>query len=524
MTSTDAPHAPDAVEPQPEPAPTLVRLRPGAAAGAGLVAAGLALGVVSLVGRVVDGARPLDVSVGDEVIDRAPGWVVHWAIDVFGTNDKPALRAGIVVTALLLGALVGLATARVRIAGPVAFALAALGGVLAADRDPQSDLAPAAVAAIAGTVAGAWALDRLLVRAPRRSGADPAAVDRRGFLRLAGGLAALGAGTAWLGQVWNRESKAEQAIAELDLDVAPAVVPAEASLAVEGLTPLVTPNGDFYRIDTALLVPDVDPASWSLRIDGMVGAPYELSFDELLALPSVEHWTTLSCVSNEVGGRLVGNARWLGVPLADLLERAEIDPAATQIVGRSIDDFTVGFPTSVALDGRMAMVAYGMNGEPLPRPHGFPARLVVPGLYGYVSATKWLTHLELTTWEAFDAYWVPRGWSKEGPVKTQSRIDVPRGSVRAGDVAVAGVAWAPHRGISRVEVQVDDGPWHEAELAEALHADTWRQWRWLWSASPGDHTLRVRATDGDGEVQTGESARPAPSGATGWHSSLVRVR
>jgi DMSO/TMAO reductase YedYZ molybdopterin-dependent catalytic subunit len=523
MTSTDAPLAPDAVAPPPEP-PAPTSLRPGPPATAGLVAAGLALGVVSLLGRAVGGARPLDVSVGDEVIDRAPGWVVHWAIDVFGTNDKPALRVGIVVTALALGALVGLVAARVRVAGPIAFALAALAGVGAAHRDPQSDLAPAMLAAGAGTLAGAWALDRLLARAPRRAAAAPASLDRRGFLRLAGGLAALGAGAAWLGQVWRRESKAEEAIADLDLEAAPAVAPAGASFPVEGLAPIVTPNGDFYRIDTALLVPDIDPADWSLRVDGMVGSPFELSFDELLALPSVEHWTTLSCVSNEVGGHLVGNARWLGVPLVDLLERADVDPAATQIVGRSIDRFTVGFPTSVAFDGRMAMVAYGMNGEPLPRAHGFPARLVVPGLYGYVSATKWLTRIELTTWEAFDAYWVPRGWSKEGPVKTQSRIDVPRGSVAVGHVAVAGVAWAPHRGISRVEVQVDDGPWNEAELADALHEDSWRQWRWVWSAPPGDHVLRVRATDGDGEVQTGESARPAPSGATGWHSAVVRVR
>jgi DMSO/TMAO reductase YedYZ molybdopterin-dependent catalytic subunit len=524
MTSTDAPRGLDTVAPPPDPDAT-GHPRAGAAALAGLVAAGSALGVVSLLGRAVGDARPLDVSVGDEVIDRSPGWLVHWAIDVFGTNDKPALRTGIVVTALVLGAVAGLVAARVRIAGPVAFALAALAGIGAAHRDPQSDLAPAVLAAAAGTLVGAWALDRMLARAPRRPEATSSApTDRRGFLRLVGGVAVVSAGATWLGQVWRRESKADAAIAALDLEVEPAAVPAAASFPVRGLTPLVTPNGDFYRIDTALLVPDIDPATWSLRVDGMVGAPFELSFDELLALPSVEHWTTLSCVSNEVGGRLVGNAQWLGVPLVDLLERADVDPAATQIVGHSIDRFTVGFPTSVAFDGRMAMVAYGMNGEPLPRPHGFPARLVVPGLYGYVSATKWLTRIELTTWDGFDAYWVPRGWSKEGPVKTQSRIDVPRGSVATGDVAVAGVAWAPHRGISRVEVQVDDGPWHEAELADALDDDTWRQWRWIWSAPPGDHVVRVRATDGDGEVQTAESARPAPSGATGWHSVVVRVR
>jgi DMSO/TMAO reductase YedYZ molybdopterin-dependent catalytic subunit len=257
----------------------------------------------------------------------------------------------------------------------------------------------------------------------------------------------------------------------------------------------------------------------------MVDTEFELTYDELLDLPLIERHVTLACVSNEVGGHLIGNARWLGHPLAALLDRAGVDPAATQLVGRSVDGFTVGFPVSVATDGRDAMVALGMNGEPLPRRHGFPARLVVPGLYGYVSATKWLEEIELTTFDAFDAYWVERGWAQEAPIKTQSRIDVPRGGARvpAGPVAVAGVAWAQHRGITAVEVQVDDGEWQPASLADPLSDDTWRQWQFAWDASPGRHFLRVRATDGAGETQTSSYQPPFPDGATGYHRVVVDV-
>jgi len=300
---------------------------------------------------------------------------------------------------------------------------------------------------------------------------------------------------------------------------------AAAALDVEGLSPLVTPNRDFYRIDTAILVPQVDPDGWTLKVKGRVDRPFELTYAELLDLPMVEDYVTLACVSNEVGDDLVGNAKWLGVPLDQILDRAGVRESGTQIVGRSVDGFTVGFPTEAAFDGRTALLAVGMNGEPLPVAHGFPARLVVSGLYGYVSATKWLSEIELTGFDDFDAYWIPRGWAKEAPVKTQSRIDVPRNgrAVAAGPVVVAGVAWAPHRGVSTVEVRVDDGPWRRAELSGDTPVDTWRQWRFSWDAKPGNHSLAVRATDGDGEVQTAESAPPAPDGATGHHSIGVRV-
>jgi DMSO/TMAO reductase YedYZ molybdopterin-dependent catalytic subunit len=294
---------------------------------------------------------------------------------------------------------------------------------------------------------------------------------------------------------------------------------------VTGLSPFVTPNDDFFRIDTALTTPRVDAGGWNLRVDGMVDRPFELGYDELLGLESIAETITLQCVSNEVGGRLVGNAVWQGVPMAALLERAGVRRGATQIVGRSVDGWTAGFPTELATDGRVAMVAYAMNGEPLPVEHGYPARLIVAGLYGYVSATKWLERIELTTWEDFDGYWVPRGWSKEGPVKTASRIDAPRSStaLTPGPQTIAGVAWAPARGIEAVEVQVDDGPWQLAELGLVTSENTWVQWRLAWDAASGDHVVRVRATDGDGETQTGEVARPAPNGATGWHTRRVRV-
>jgi DMSO/TMAO reductase YedYZ molybdopterin-dependent catalytic subunit len=296
--------------------------------------------------------------------------------------------------------------------------------------------------------------------------------------------------------------------------------------ATPGLTPLVTPNNEFYLIDTALVKPRVDPGTWSMRIHGMVDRELTLTYQDLLDRADIVAPVTLSCVSNEVGGDLVGNAVWQGVPLAELLEEAGVRPGATQVASRSVDGWSCGFPTEAVWDGRTALVAIAMNGEPLPVDHGFPARLVVSGLYGYVSATKWLSEIELTTMEDFSGYWIPRGWSKLGPVKTQSRIDTPRrgGRVTAGSpVAVAGVAWAPDTGISNVEVQIDDGDWQTAELGESLGSDAWRQWLVSWTPTAGSHRLRVRATDESGYTQTSEEAAPAPDGATGWHEVTVEA-
>ena len=295
---------------------------------------------------------------------------------------------------------------------------------------------------------------------------------------------------------------------------------------IAGVTTYITPNDRFYRIDTALAVPQVDPAGWSLRITGLVDDPYELTFDEILAMDLSDYVITLSCVSNQVGGSLVGNAVWTGVPLAVLLQRAGVQRGAQQIVGRSVDDFTAGFPTTAAYDGRNAILAVGMNDDVLPTRHGFPARLVVAGLYGYVSAVKWLEEIHLTTWDGFDGYWVPRGWSKRGPMKTQSRVDVPNARSRltaSQTTSIAGVAWAPTRGIQRVEVQVDGEDWVLCQLGQALGNETWVQWHREWTPARGRHTIAVRATDGAGTLQSKGPKRVAPDGAEGWHTVTVSV-
>jgi hypothetical protein len=291
----------------------------------------------------------------------------------------------------------------------------------------------------------------------------------------------------------------------------------------------VVPNGDFYRIDTALSVPQVSKDGWTLRVHGMVDRELELTFADLLARPMIERPITLSCVSNRIGGNLVGNAVWQGVRMKDVLDEAGVDPEATQVVSRSVDGWSCGSPTSVIMDGRDAMLAIAMNGEPLPPEHGYPVRLVVPGLYGYVSATKWVTEIEMTRWEDFDGYWVPRGWAKEGPIKTMARIDRPRNGrdlapSADGVVDIAGLAWAVHRGVSKVEVRLDDGEWRECELAGVPSDDTWRQWRYRWEdASPGEHRVTARAYDGDGDPQPVGPKDVAPDGAEGYHSVRFTV-
>ncbi|GAA4579137.1 hypothetical protein GCM10023176_56320 [Micromonospora coerulea] len=363
--------------------------------------------------------------------------------------------------------------------------------------------------------------------APGRDEVDPE--GRRRFLTgvgtLLGAAAVAGLGGHWLAGR-RGVSAARRAVALPTPSAAAPAVPAGADLSLAQLAPYVTPTSGFYRIDTALVVPQVDPATWRLRIHGRVRREIELSFDDLLARPMVERYVTLACVSNDVGGDLIGNARWLGVPIKELLDEAGPEEGADQVVGRSVDGWTCGTPTAVLRDGRDALLAVGMNGEPLPVEHGFPVRMVVPGLYGYVSACKWVTELELTSFADFDAYWVPRGWSAQGPIKTQSRIDAPRPRNRltAGPVMVAGVAWAQHRGIRKVEVRVDGGPWREATLAPTVSVDTWVQWSWRWDATPGEHTLQVRATDADGVTQTPQRRPVEPDGATGWHSVSVTVR
>lgn len=511
---------------------------PLARAGAtGLVATAVALGVAELTAGIV-GARSLVIGIGDAVIDRVPGPLERIAIATLGSADKPVLILAILALAGTAGYWLGrLAATRIALACAGLAAFGALGLVTALEH-PQTDPADAVVVATAGAVAGVATL-ALLSRAargrpPGRSlETDPTRYDRRRFLALATSSAAVGVLAAAGGRLLAapRVDRIREAI-QLPHPTMPAPPPTPGTdLDVEGLSPLRVPNPDFYRIDTALLVPEVDPARWSLEVRGMVDRPLTFTYDELLAVADVEGDVTLTCVSNPVGGPLVGNALWQGVPLRDLLERAGVHPDATQVIGRSVDGFTAGFPVELAQrpgtgPGDVgALVAVGMNGEPLPPTHGFPARLVVPGLYGYVSATKWLSAIELTTFEAEQGYWIPRGWAREGPIKTQTRIDVPRQStVPAGRQPIAGVAWAPSRGIDRVEVRIDDGPWRAARLADALGVDAWRQWVYDWDATPGRHTISARATDGTGEVQTAQVAPPAPDGASGHHRIEVQVR
>ncbi|MFI8961662.1 molybdopterin-dependent oxidoreductase [Streptomyces sp. NPDC053493] len=505
------------------------------AALGGLVAGYGGLAVAALAGVLVrPEAGPL-AAVADAVVDRTPAAVERWAIRTFGASDKAVLEAGILVLLALLAAALGRLALRSRPAALGGVAALGVVGALAALTRPDSDSAADALPSLVGAAAAALLLSLLVRRLTAPPAADPAA-GRRGFLRAGAGVAVGATGALVLsrsvGSHRSEHATASRAALRLPRPASPApAVPPGAQLPVEGIGPFVTPNRDFYRVDTALVVPRVDADTWHLRIHGTgVSQERTVTLPELLRREVVERDITLACVSNEVGGDLVGNARWLGVRLADLLRECGVRPPsaggpADQLVARSVDGMTIGTPVETVMDGRDALLAFGMNGEPLPFAHGFPVRMVVPGLYGYVSACKWISSIELTTFAAYDAYWVPRGWAAQAPVKTQSRIDTPRsgGGITAGPVAVAGVAWAQHRGISRVEVRVDDGPWQTARLAAEDSADTWRQWVHTWQAAPGRHHLTVRATDGTGAVQTARTAGTMPDGATGLHTISVNV-
>lgn len=488
--------------------------------GAGAVAVGFAFGISELVAAIFGSPSPVR-AIGDFVIDNVPPGIKDWAIATFGIYDKLILVIGIVVVGLLIGALVGMIARRWSALANLVIGGFAVVGALASSLEAPG-LAPWLVAA-AGAGAGIVAL-RLLMRRASSRDTDQ---GRRAFLVGLGwvaGLAVLAAagGRALASRIGNLAAGRDEVVLPTATEAVAPPGP-EQDFMIEGQTPVVVPNDDFYRIDTALVVPQVDLNEWRLNFTGMVDRPFALTFDELLDMPMVERYVTLSCVSNPVGGSLVGNARWLGVPLAELLDRARVQGGAEQLVGISVDNFTAGFPVEAVYDGRETLVAVGMNGEPLPFEHGFPARLVVSGLYGYVSATKWLTEVNLTTWDGFDAYWVPRGWSKEGPIKTQSRIDTPTGSIGAGTHPIAGVAWAPNVGIVRVEVQVDENPWIDAEISAPLSLDSWVQWKLDYPFESGPHSIRVRATDATGQTQIETPSAVAPNGATGWHRVTLSV-
>jgi DMSO/TMAO reductase YedYZ molybdopterin-dependent catalytic subunit len=351
-------------------------------------------------------------------------------------------------------------------------------------------------------------------------------MDRRRFLTAGGAAAGVAAAAGFGGQyLQNKRFSVNTASVKLGKPSvkAPKLAKGTEVTDIPGLSSFYTPNSQFYRVDTSLVVPQVSPQSWQLRIHGMVDKPMTLTFDELMKRPMIDHDVTLTCVSESIGGNYIGNARWQGTLLADLLREAGIQSGATQIVMRDVNGMNLGVATDPVMDGRMSLLAVGMNGQPLPQEHGFPVRVVVPGLYGFVSACKWVVDMELTTFGAFNAYWVQHGWSAQAPIKTESRIDTPRGgAVAAGRVMIAGVAWAQHRGIEAVEVGID-GTWHQATLASQDTIDTWRQWYYPWQATQGAHTLQVRATDKTGYTQTAVTHRPQPNGATGYHTVQISV-
>lgn len=538
---------------QPMPGPTDAAASPvgaGPAALSGAVAAAGALAAGEFAASLAAPRPGPVIAVANRVIDQAPTWFIEFGKNLFQLNDKPALIVGTVLLSLLFGAVFGLLARRSPLIGIVGFVGFGLVGLVSMSVDAQSGFGAALIISIVAVGTG-LAILHLLPRTLRPNQAttglvsaqpQPASptnppVSRRRFLGWAGMVGATGAVVAAGANEIRARSSAAQArdavefattadgtLAEIEQTVAAAASGPVGS--TEGITPLVVPSDDFYLIDTALTKPQVDPDNWTLTIKGMVDQEVSYTYDELLDRAETIAPVTLSCVSNEVGGDLVGNAIWRGVPLTELLDEAGVQPGATQIASRSVDGWTCGFPTEAAYDGRTALLAVGMNGEPLPIRHGFPARLVVSGLYGYVSATKWIEEIELTTLEDFDGFWIPRGWSKLGPVKTQSRIDTPRRGVEvvAGStVPIAGVAWAPDAGITKVEVRIDEGDWFEADLGETLGPDAWIQWLAPWTATEGRHTVQVRATDSTGFTQPSDPTPPAPNGAQGWHQIEINA-
>jgi len=562
-------------------------VRRGLSALAGLISAGLALGIGELLAGLVGPNSSPVIAIGGAVIDATPRPLKDFAITTFGESDKIALVVGTLVLLAVFAMVLGvLAWTRLKLAAAGVLLFGLLGAAAAITRPTGSflDTLPSMVGALTGAVALVYmitALSRRAARAGQVARADrqpvgdkPIATDkaqkaaverasvaddkrqhadetlvaklrerlagvdrstsslnRRGFF-VAGGLAAGAAVVSGgAGKLLQRRFAVSGARDDITLpkpsSPAPALPPgADLSETVDGLTPLFTDNNDFYRVDTAITVPQVSPSDWSLRIFGMVDQEVEFTFEDLMNRDDlIERDITLSCVSNQVGDKLASTARWIGVPLKNLLDEAGIKSGADQLVSRSVDGMTIGTATDAAMNTEDAMIAIGMNGEPLVVDHGFPARMLIPGQYGYVSACKWIVEIEATTFDAFDAYWVERDWDREGPIKVFSRIDTPQGlrPVKSGPRMVAGIAWAQTRGIAKVEVKIDGADWAEAELSPGVSKDIWRQWTYPVDFDAGSHTITVRAADQNGDMQVEERVPPFPNGATGWHNIVASV-
>jgi DMSO/TMAO reductase YedYZ molybdopterin-dependent catalytic subunit len=510
------------------------------AALAGMVAAAVVLAVAELVGAFFTARATPVIALGSTFIDFTPSWMKDLAIATFGTNDKAALFVGMGLTIAVLACVLGVMAYRRWALGVLGVLF--MGVVIVAGVVTRAGVEPVdAIPSVLGTLAGLVVLRALITPLrglkawpeapanvadgnPRHTGAS-----RRRFFAAAG-ITAAAAGIAatggrLLGAARSNIAKAREAL-QLPAPVkAAARVPAGVQSPVAGVPPWLTPNGEFYRIDTALSVPEINADEWELRVHGLVEEEVRLTFQDLLDSDLIESHVTLTCVSNPVGGNLAGNAKWLGLPIREVLKRARPKGGADMVLSTSIDGFSASTPLEVLQDGRDAILAIGMNGEPLPLEHGYPVRMVVPGLYGFVSATKWVVDLKVTRFADSKAYWTERGWSERGPIKTMARVDVPKSfaKVPAGKVAVGGTAWAQTRGITKVELQIDNSDWVEVDLSTEASLVTWRQWSYEWDATPGPHYLKVRATDGSGEVQTEQRADPVPDGASGWQSVMVTV-
>lgn len=492
----------------------------------GLIAVGAGLALAQLLASLKNNLNAPVVSIGNRVIDHVPASIKEFAIRTFGVDDKRALVITIYFVVLVLAVLIGHSyfSERQRRAQAIVACMTTIAAAASLFDANSGVLSLLPSLAAGGTTL--WVL-HIMGSYTRENAQDKGMLDRRGLLQSIGFIAVGSAGAVVAGNFFRNHASAQLQRLNIVLPKALKFLPpppTDPALTTPGLSKLFTPNSEFYRIDTAIVVPNVNLDTWRLSIDGMVDNPVEFTYKELTNRPVFQLDATIACVSNEVGGSLVGNARWLGIRLDDLVREASPYGTADQVMGHSIDGFTAGFPLA-ALDGRDAMIAIGMNGEPLPIDHGFPARVIVPGLYGYISATKWLSRIELTRFDRAEGYWVPRGWSAQAPIKTQSRIDTPitGSSVKTGKRVIAGVAWAPIRGISKVEVRVDSGAWRAATLGPTLAKTTWRQWWIDWDARPGSRTISVRATDGTGALQSSKSVPVAPNGAEGWHIVDITV-
>jgi DMSO/TMAO reductase YedYZ molybdopterin-dependent catalytic subunit len=522
----------------------------------GMVSAALALAFGELVASATNKTTSLVLAVGELIVDITPGGVVRTSIETLGNSQKVLLLTAITILSILFGGILGLLSRKYPEVSYSLFILFGVFGGWTLNRDPLTSTVAALSLSALATLIGVstfFLLNNLLDHSVSLNFEDPRHryANRRQFINWATGISVAAGTMTGVGRVLLKDDTIQsirENIVLPDVEENNELLKSAGQISetspidattfqektdvltfsemneIEGISPYITSNNDFYRIDTALRVPTIEPVNWNLTIDGLVDNPYELSYEEILEMDLVKKDVTLTCVSNEIGGPLVGNAVWTGVPLSEIISRSNPATTAEQVMCHSVDGFTAGFPIENIFDGRTALLAVGMNGTPLPVIHGFPARLVVAGLYGYVSAVKWLKRIEICTWEENNGYWIPRGWSKKAPIKIASRIDVPRERrINAGVNAIAGVAWAPLSGVETVEISFNSAPWQECNLGISLSGESWTQWAYKWDAAPGKYEIRVRATDSNGVIQSSNVVATAPNGAEGFDQISVRV-